>query len=71
MTVLFHLDNPEKFSVFVDGKVRAEIKKADGRWLLRRYDHGVASSGAGTDVTRWILDQNELQRMVQAHLNGG
>ena len=71
MTVLFHLDNPEKFSVLFDGKVRAEIRKADGRWLLHRSDRGEASSSSVMDVTRWILDQRELERVVRDQLNGG
>lgn len=71
MALLLHLDEPNQFSVYKDGKVLAHILRRDGAWRLRRKDRERQTHYAGVDVTPWILQHGDLEPVIERHLSEG
>jgi hypothetical protein len=57
MTILFRLDNPNQFTVLVDGRERAKIRRAAENWNLYCVENARFVS---VDVTGAITDHAAL-----------
>lgn len=57
MTILFRLENPGQFTVFVDGAERARIRRGADHWRMYRTD---GERFLQVDVTKIIADQVAL-----------
>lgn len=68
MTILLHFDNPHQFTVLVDGKERARIRKMAENWRLFRTDQARYSD---VDVTTAIRDQRKLRAIIRNLLAEG
>lgn len=68
MTLLLHLDQPNQFSVYRDGKVLARIFKRGSQWRLRRRDRERQAGYRGVDVTPWIFQHQDLEPVIERHL---
>lgn len=62
MTILLHFDNPTQFTVLVDGKERARIRKMAENWRLFRTDQERYSD---VDVTTAIRDHRKLYTIIR------
>ncbi len=62
MTILLHFDNPHQFTVLVDGKERARIRKMAENWRLFRTDQTRYSD---VDVTAVIRDHRKLRTIIR------
>lgn len=71
MALLLHLDEPDQFSVYRDGKVLARILRRGGAWRLRRKDREQQAGYAGVDVTPWIFQHGDLEPVIERHLSDG
>jgi len=69
MPILIHLDDPAQFSVYKDGSIRAHIYKRGGAWKLRRDDREAEPGYTGVDVSRWILQHDDLEPVIERHLS--
>lgn len=69
MTLLLHLDEPNQFSVYRNGKVLACIRRRDGAWRLFRKDRERQAGYAGVDVTRLIFQPGDLEPAIERHLS--
>ena len=61
MNILLHFDGPQQFTVLVDGRERARIRKMAEHWRLFRTDQARYSH---VDVTTAIRDHRELRRII-------
>jgi hypothetical protein len=62
MTILLHFDSPYQFTVLVDGKERARIRKMAESWRLFRTDQKRYSD---VDVTTAIRDHRRLRTIIR------
>lgn len=62
MTILLHFDSPHQFTVLVDGKERARIRKMAENWRLFRTDQARYSD---VDVTVAIRDHRKLRTIIR------
>lgn len=69
MTLLLHLDQPDQFSVYKNGKVLAHIRRHGDAWRLRRKDRERQANYDGVDVTPWILQHGELEPVIERYLS--
>lgn len=66
--ILIRFDQPTKFTVVVDGDVRAHIVKEGPSWRLRRLDREKAPDYRGVDVTSEIFQHQALVPRIERHL---
>jgi len=66
--ILIRFDQPTKFTVVVDGDVRAHIVKEGPEWRLRRLDREDAPDYRGVDVTSDIFQHQDLMPRIERHL---
>jgi hypothetical protein len=66
--ILIRFDQPTKFTVVVDGDVRAHIVKEGPAWRLRRLDLEKAPDYQGVDVTSEIFQHQALVPRIERHL---
>lgn len=68
--ILIRFDQPTKFTVVVDGDVRAHIVKEGSEWRLRRLDLEEAPDYRGVDVTSDIFQHQVLVPRIERYLRG-
>lgn len=66
--ILIRFDQPTKFTVVVDGDVRAHIVKEGPSWRLRRLDREKVPDYRGVDVTSEIFQHQALVPRIERHL---
>jgi len=66
--ILIRFDKPTKFTVVVDGNVRAHIVKEGPEWRLRRLDRENMADYRGVDVTSDIFQHQALVPRIERHL---
>lgn len=66
--ILIRFDQPTKFTVVVDGDVRAHIVKDGLEWRLRRLDREEGPDYRGIDVTSDIFRHQALVPRIERHL---
>lgn len=67
--ILIRFDQPTKFTVVVDGNVRAHIVKEGPQWRLRRLGRKEAPDYRGVDVTSDIFQHQVLVPRIERHLH--
>lgn len=70
-TILIRFDLPTKFTIVVDGDVRAHIVKEGTAWLLRRLDQTHTPDYNGIDVTSDVFCHHALVPRIARHLHEG
>lgn len=71
MTLLLHLDEPNQFSVYRDGKVLARIRRSDGTWRLFHKNRERQDGRDGVDVTPLIFQPGDLEPVIERYLSEG
>jgi len=66
--ILIRFDQPTKFTVVVNGDVRAHIVKEGPEWRLRRLDRENTVNYRGIDVTSDIFEHQVLVPRIEEHL---